>query len=241
LPVPDVKNGKNDQMLIYKSTIDYHYSKGENTVDNFQKISIPVAKNVSLELFLVSLEYYKTDTIVRDLRASRERNPEGFTIGDLNITTNIQILQQQRLIPDLQLSINLRTASGGHLTGARYTDAPGYYFALSSGKNFAQNKINLYAQGGFYVWQTNNIEHPQNDAYLWGIGLDIYMKKIQFINQIKGYSGYMNNGDKPIIQKLQVNYLKSEKINFSIEFEKAWRDYPNNTISFTTKLLAKRK
>ena len=51
----------------------------------------------------------------------------------------------------------------------------------------------------------------------------------------------MNNGDKPIIQKLQISYLKSEKINFSIEFEKAWRDFLCNTLSFFINLLTSRK
>ena len=74
---------------------------------------------------------------------------------------------------DIVVSANLKTASGGRLCDARYTDAASYWFDANLGRTLWKRKdvnasIRVQALAGFYCWMTNDVVNRQNDAFCYG-------------------------------------------------------------------------
>lgn len=234
LPVPEIRNGLIQKRISLESRADMHLSGGDNTFNLFAKLDVPLFNGrVALEAFMVPIEVYKMDTITRDERAVRDRDAEGVTVGDLYISTKIQLLRDHKGWPDLMLGITLRTASGGHPGNARYTDAPGYYFDLSAGKSY-RTGTNLYIRPyfmlGFYVWQTNDDLHFQNDAFLYGLGVSLYQDKYEFNLKYGGYKGYLGNGDAPMVLRANAFY-KLPKTHLKLSFQQGLQDFDYTTFS----------
>ncbi len=198
LPIPSLPQGVLPNQIEVESQIKQQVQKGERTLDGSYRLFWPFSNGrVGVEVLHIYAERYMTDTILRDERAARFRNVEGFATGDLNFSTYISLLQNSQW-PDILLRVNLRIASGSDIENARYTDLPGYHFDLSFGKNIFNTdhwNIRSYGMGGLYVWQiTRNI---QNDAILWGIGTSISYKNYGVQFEASGYHGYLNIGDRP--------------------------------------------
>jgi hypothetical protein len=85
---------------------------------------------------------------------------------------------------------------------------------------------------GLYVWQTNDDIHFQNDAFLYGVQGGMQFRNIIFEPYIKGYAGFFNNGDKPLLGGLFIHYVHGKK-KWSIQWEDGWIDFPFQTISFS--------
>ena len=52
---------------------------------------------------------------------------------------------------------------------------------------------------GFKVWQTNLDDQFQNDAFIFGLGLDVSNGSYAFQTSFRGYCGYLDNGDFPLV------------------------------------------
>lgn len=234
LPVSEIRNALIEDRISLETRADLHFSKGDNTQNLFFKLKYPFWEGrLALEIYAVPVEFYKMDTLTRDERISRDRDGEGYAVGDLYFGTLIQIVKGHKTWPDLLLGITLRTASGGNLGGARYTDAPGYYFDLSAGKTFfSDKKVSLrpYAMLGFYVWQTNRDDWRQNDALLYGLGLSLFNQKFECNAKYGGYKGYIGNGDAPMVFRANVIY-KLPKTHFKLAFQQGLQDFDYSTIS----------
>jgi hypothetical protein len=231
LPVPQVKQGTMPESS-FKLAYDVH-TGAENTQNVFTELHVPLfSERVGLNFQLVPFEYYSMDTIIRDLRLARERDGEGTSVGDLYIGTYIQLIKDHRYLPDVLLTINLRTASGNNLGATRYTDSPGYFFDMSFGKNIKFGNeafiksIRPYAMGGLYVYQTNRTDYPQNDCFLYGFGTDVSFNKLVLIQSFSGYSGYINNGDSPFIYRAGLRTKFKRKVNYEFRFQKGINDFP---------------
>ena len=134
----------------------------------------------------------------------------------------------------MMVGLTCRTASGTDRENSRFTDAPGYHFDLSIGDAYRigsgfLRQIRWYAELGFLCWQTNLDNYPQNDALLYGCGIDFDFKKL-FINQsIRGYSGYMQNGDQPIVYRADLGFKFGEAA-FLLGYEVGFRDFPFRSV-----------
>ena len=230
LPVPEIKNGLVDTAASVNISFDHFIHKGDKTQDFYVKGTLPLFDNrISLDLSAVPLEWYEMDTITRDLRAVRTRSGKGSAGGDIYFSTCVQVIKNKKHLPDMLLRIALKTASGTHLRDARFTDAPGYNIDMSFGKSiFPKNKfireIRFFADGGLYAYQTYDIQNLQNDCLLFGGGVTLNSNKFSWTNVIGGYSGYLNNGDKPIVFRSEFRILN--KLNdFSISYENGLQDY----------------
>lgn len=212
LMVPEVENGRIDSNASLKISYDYYYSKGDQTQDFFLKAVLPLFNNrMSVGLSVVPLEFYKMDTITRDIRAARTRSGEGSAGGDIYINTLFQIIKEKRSLPDIVLRMSFRTASGTHLRDARYTDAPGYYTDLSFGKTILNNSsynLRIYADAGLYVYQTYYLRNLQNDCIYYGGGVALNTSSISWMNHLAGYYGYMNIGDRPLVYTSELRLLQ---------------------------------
>lgn len=235
LPVPDITKGGLDSTIQFETGGDVHFSTGDHTQDFFVRGYLPISDGkVALSIEVIPVEWFKTDTITRDMRASRGKSGIGKAGGDIYITTYLQILKQHLSLPDLALRIALRTASGTNLGEARYTDGPGYYFDLSGGKSWRKEsaflkEVRLYAMSGLYVYQTFDILHLQNDCFLYGVGIDFHFSQFIFSQEVSGYSGYLKNGDKPLVYRSSLQWKKNNvKLKFS--YQHSLRDFPAERI-----------
>ncbi len=238
LPVPKVKKGSLEKNTTFEMGVAGHFSKGDKTQNLIAELFIPVAEKAGLELFMVPVEHYKMDTITRDLRYCMNRSGKGYTVGDVYISAYYQLLKEKNYYPDVLLSVNLKTASGNNIYNARYTDTPGYYFDLSFGKRIYKNEtkqkhIKIYGMVGFYCYQTYDRNHRQNDAPHFGVGIELKYKNLFIDNNFGGYYGYLNNGDRPLVDRLSFIYKPDKKLNFKLLVQYGLHDFKYTSIQIS--------
>jgi hypothetical protein len=89
--------------------------------------------------------------------------------------------------------------------------------------------VRWYAELGFYSWQTYIDNYPQNDALLFGAGIDFEFRDF-FVNQtLGGYTGYMDNGDAPVVYRIDLG-IKMGTAALILGYEKGIRDFPFQSI-----------
>lgn len=219
LPVPEVKRGFLTSETELELTASSHFHSGDPTQDLSGRAYIPFAKGkIAVEMYGVIIEYYNYTDEIRDERVSRDKDGTGTAFGDLYFSTLIQ-LSKDRNFPNTMLRATLKTASGSNLAGARYADAPGYFFDVSMSKDFQNEGTFLFrpfVMLGFYSWQTNDEFILQNDAFLYGLGADIEKNDWRFTSSWSGYYGYKNNGDRP----MQLNFdLRKDYAKIAVKFQ----------------------
>lgn len=234
LPVPEIQKGIAGDKAFIEFAADGHFSKGDKTQNLFTKLYYPIVPGiVAIEGYVVPIEHYSMDTITRDERASRDRDGKGIAGGDIYFGTIVQLVKNKKF-PDMALRFSMRTASGTNVSAARYTDAPGYFFDLSIGKEYKSarnelNKIRWYAMLGFYCFQTNKLEYLQDDTFLYGAGIDFSSSNIVISCNAGGYYGYVNDDDRPLVVRLQLT-KNTKKHSFGIKFQSGLNDYPYNSV-----------
>ncbi len=236
LPVPAIKQG----IILQNFTMDIggegHFSTGDKTTNLYTDIFIPVCKSrAGINLTWIPVEYYQMDTLTRDERRARDYDGKGFATGDLIIGTYIRILKERDRLPGILLTINLKAATGSNMEGARYADSPGYHFDLSFGKSFPVKKqhltyFRLYGMMGLYVYQTHYDKNYQNDAFLYGGGINLGWKKFIIENQLGGYIGYIGDGDRPVVYRLKIRSNRDARLNYALLFQQGIHDFDYSTI-----------
>lgn len=235
LPVPVVGNGRPDSLFQFQLLGGGHFSSGDNTLDGIVRFIAPFCDGrVALSAYVVPLEFYAMDTVTRDLRAARDRDGVGHAGGDIHFSTCVQLLRERQRIPDIALEIAVRTASGTQLGAARYTDAPGYHMAVSAGKSYLigkgkRNSLRAYLMSGFYSYQTYTIRHLQNDCFLYGTGVDFRRQNLIWSNQLAGYSGYLNDGDHPLVYRTSCRRI-GKNVDVLLELQFGLRDYSYRSV-----------
>lgn len=230
LPVPQIRNAKIRDHVTFEHANNYYYQPGDETADLNLKFIYPFHKDIQVEARMVPVEYFHiSDTLIRDKRAIRHKNPEGTAVGDLTISTYMQILERENW-PDIVFGFSFRTASGSDLSMARYTDTPGYHFDLSFGDSFKVKsswirKIRIYGMTGFYAYQTYGPFHNQNDAILYGLGFNTVLPNWTLKNRFGGYYGYLGNGDRPAIYRLEIA-LRKKYYQWFVRYQKGINDFP---------------
>ncbi|MCF8298328.1 MAG: hypothetical protein K9J13_12350, partial [Saprospiraceae bacterium] len=238
LPVPEIANGKIKDKLEFENGLYQHFSKGDYTANCFSHLSIPIEEKVVIESYMVPVEYFKFDTLIRDKRATREIDGEGFASGDVYFGTRIQIIENHKKLPDIALGLSFKTASGSQLRNARYTDTPGYFFDLSFGKDLKTNKklfenLRVYGVLGFYSWQTYMENNQQNDAILYGGGFEMEFSKLKINNSLGGYYGYLNNGDRPMVYHFDLLTSIHNSFMYKLSYQYGINDFPYQTVGLS--------
>ncbi|MCL1821989.1 MAG: hypothetical protein FWG22_04115 [Prolixibacteraceae bacterium] len=235
LPVPEMKKG----LIPLKSEISisasHHSHSGDPTQDLSAKIFLPFANGrIAIEVYGVFYEKYGYTETVRNERFSRNRTGIGTAEGDLYFSTMIQICRD-RIFPNTLVRMAGRTASGSDFYAARFSDAPGYFFDISMSKDIFLGHnfmIKPFGVAGFYIWQTNSDQYLQNDAFLYGVGMDIKIHNFLLSGNFSGYNGYINNKDRP---QLVTGSIRYDWSNFALSFEylHGLRDWEYRTVRFT--------
>lgn len=234
LPVPEIRNGFINPNAYLSLSGNYQFSDFDKTYNPHFKVSLPIADGkVSIEVWSPFYEYFVNDTLSLIERKAREISPTGKSGGDIYIATLIQVLKNHEYLPDMLISINLKTASGNNLEMLRHTDTPGYYFDLSLGKSFLlSEKYSLRPFGliGFYVYQTHQVMGLQNDALLWGGGLSFFSPRVEFTGSLGGYHGYFNQGDRPVVVRISSSIKLINNFFCTINFQNGINDFPYKSI-----------
>jgi len=251
LTIPYTQKGIVKDRYEFHIGFNGHFSKGDNTQDIYLRLYYPVLKNtVAIELYGVPVEHYDLDEKTSIERRIRHRKGEGFASGDLYFSTIVQILRKDKYF-DLAFRMACKTASGGKLSDARFTDAPAYFFDLSAGKDIIfQNKwldeMCLHTMAGFYSWQMNLPNNQQNDAFLYGAGLDMIFKSFRWDNSIEGYLGYFGKrliiagdptemvrfNDRPMIFRTQL-VRTAKLLDLILGYQKGINNFKFQTINLS--------
>jgi hypothetical protein len=209
-PVPELRSGRIDTRWEMEVRGEYHYYTGDKTKDLYTRLFIPIANGrAGVELSGVIMEDYLMTRETQEERHAVDFHPPIRCFGDLIVCSFYQILESSKWC-DIMAGAGLKTASGGRLCDARYTDAATYWFDLTAGRNLFQNSektasIRLQGMLGFYCWMTNDMKHRQNDAILYGYGLGGNYKNISLTVDYSGFYGYENNGDRPVVLRTKLN------------------------------------
>jgi hypothetical protein len=240
LPVPEINNGRLTSTTTLTVAAEGHFSRGDDTQNAYLDLQLPLfSDRVSLRAQYVPLEHYHMTTATRDERAARDFDGRGWASGDLYLSTYIQLLRDHARWPDVLLTINLRTATGNKLSAARYTDTPGYFFDVSAGKTHTVAKTGLrslrpHALLGFYVWQTYYDNHFQNDAFLYGLGVDLTFGGLALTPSLGGYAGYLGEGDKPLVTRLDLRTTNERRLNLALRLQHGLHDFPYTSMRVGT-------
>ena len=198
-----------------------YFTKGEFTVNPFISVNIPFGKFASLRLSGVPIEYFETS---HELKTERKIFWLGYydktAAGDLDILFTGKLKSK----PAMALQIGLKTATGGRLDIARFTDSPQYFFnySISAGTR----RTMFHGSTGFTAWQTLDGDHPQNDGWIFSFAADHDLGKNWRIKpELYGIIAYLKDGDRPLIAKLAVTH-KFKKGNLIIECVRGINDFP---------------
>lgn len=240
LPVPRLERGMIDSTSRLDISARTHWSRGDDTQDlllRYQHAFIPGRIAVAAEWMAV--EHYVTDTTTRDERFSRERDGKGISAGDLNISTMFRLLPEEGRRWGVVFRVNLRTASGDNLKGARHTDAPGYHFDLSTGRWFtlsATTRLRLHATAGFLAYQTNRNDYYQNDCLLYGGGILLSHHRLTVGTELAGYSGYLHMKDDPLLWRTHVA-LSGRGVEHRLMVQQGLNDWMWTSVAYTASIV----
>jgi hypothetical protein len=238
LPVPRITNGSIDSSFSIAATGQLHYSKGDNTQNiNIYANYCLVKDRISFDMAWVPYERYTMSTAIKEKRHvfSQFYNDQEAA-GEIHLNTNIQLLNKWRQHIQLALRIGYRFPSGSGFGAARYTDGPGYYFDLSAGKNIGHTPLKWVGMLGFYTWQIESAEHNQDDAFLFGSGLEYNKRLLRLQAYVAGYLGYLkNSGDKPIVFRLQAE-KRFNRLSALLSFQHGLHDFEFTSVEAGAKL-----
>lgn len=234
LPVPLIGTGSIDTTTYIGISGNLHFSSGDNT-QNFRLFTnYCLAKNlVAIDIAWIPIEHYTLSNAIKEKRhVFSEFYNDKLTRGDVYLNTNIQIMNKWRKYIQLGIRIGFRFPSGGGFGAARYIDAPGYYFDLSYGKNLNNESLKWIGMLGFYVWQIESDRFNQNDAFLFGNGIEWTKNNLKLQASINGYLGWMDGrGDKPIV--FRTNFQKRfKKISLIGGFQQGLHDFNYSSFEF---------
>lgn len=213
----------------------YHSNLGERAWDIFSKLSLPLGDRASLRFQMNPVEYFQMDTMLRNERFARDQDPNGYASGDLLVEFNALVISSKK--SQLLFNLGLKTASGSQFRNARYTDSPAYYFNLSYHRYISihpEITIDFGTLMGLYVWQTYMINNRQNDAFLAAFSCKLNYKKISLVNDVRGFIGYLGNGDSPLLYSIKLSKIIS-RYELFIRKQFNLHDYPYKSIQLGLK------
>lgn len=217
-------------------------TRGDHTTDLTLKTIIPLfTSRANLSIWLPVMEWYRhSDRYLADCGVEppyTEKARRGTLTGDVYVTTDIQIFEEKRLVPDVTIRAGLKTASGGRSSVARYYDCPGYFFDLAVGKTFTLSqaldlRLRAAASAGFLCWQTAKAQ--QNDAVMYGVKLGVAMRRVSLSATFAGYCGWEHLAttppelarDHPMSIRTRLSWAPRPRWRFFGQYEHGFADYP---------------
>ncbi|MBO7495305.1 MAG: hypothetical protein J6T98_02025 [Salinivirgaceae bacterium] len=241
--VPEMLDGRVQTTLRAELATDYFKGfRGDRTVDAAFKLNVPLwTDRVNLSVWMPAMEWYRnTDESLAACRVQDENIEDarsGHLAGDVYVSTDMQILRESDIIPDLVLRAALKTASGFESFHARYYDSPGYFFDISVGKSVAvgqsekwKHRLRAALTTGFLCWQTDL--GRQNDATQFGVMGKWENTFFSLSVSLAGYSGWEHNNQNGELAHDRPTVLRSDlvchfgQLDAVAVYQYGLRDYP---------------
>jgi hypothetical protein len=226
LPVPSLHSPLRDTSSWFSGSLAAFHHQEEYTISSFLGLSWRPADWLRLNINVIPLEYFQTS---HQLKEERKVFWEGYDNhiagGDFYVESLIRIPPRWLAGLKTELRIGLKTASGTHLGAARFTDTPGYYVDLSSIWLLSRHHA-LEIMLGFLAYQTYEIRSRQNDCVLWGIGHSFSLKSWQLYHSLRGYNGYIRNGDAPVVYEAEISRYAYKRWEWFLKAGLGLQDYP---------------
>lgn len=233
LPVPQVGNGRIDSNSYIGVSGAFHFMEGDHTQNIVINGHLAVVKDVvGVELTWIPWERYNMSTALKEKRhVYYEFWNDKKAAGDLLLNTNFRLLKKWAPVMDLILQVGYRMPSGTDYGSARYSDGPGYHFAINMGKPLNKTKtLKLTAMTGFLVWQIESDIFKQDDAFLFGAGFEYRKKNFSLQTNVAGYLGYLEKqGDKPVIFRARAEQ-QLKKMKLVLGFQQGLNDFEYSSV-----------
>lgn len=226
LPVPSLTSGVADSNHSVSVLAAGHFMPGDATYNTVIRGNYCVMKKkISIDAMWVPVEFFKMRHAVKEERhVFYLAYNSSRAMGDIHLNFNIQLLDQDKYKNTLGARFGYRYPTSTNVEAARMTDAPGYFFDISTAGAFSKTSRWKYMlMGGFLVWQLNN-DMPQNDALLFGAGVEYNNKQFQFQTYVAGYSGYLGDGDKPVVARIKIGTVK-QGFNWQLQLQQGMHDF----------------
>lgn len=225
LPIPDLPSGRAPLQHSLSLEGQSHFQTGDRTFNPvLSAVYAAVPGKIGFELQFLPIEFFQTSHEVKTIRhVFHTFYHTRHATGDTYLQSYLQLLTHEKDFADLLLRVGYRFPTSNQVGAARFTDTPGYYFDLSTGIPLS-TIIRLQAMTGFYVWQTNDPQHAQNDAFLWGAGCTFSPAVWSLNAHVRSYLGYLKNGDDPIVAALRVS-RQSGALSWHLQLQHGLHDY----------------
>lgn len=230
LPIPELVNGKTPERSLIAMEGQAHFSRGDQTLNPWLRAMYSVTPGkIALELLWIPVEYAHVSHAVKtERRVFHHFYDRRWATGDVYVQTYLQLMRQEKRGLDLMLRMSSRLPASNMQGAARFTDAPGYSMDLSAGSNLSRH-WRIMGMAGLYVWQTNQDDQFQNDAFLFGAGTAWTGGPWQLELGCRGYLGYMGAGDDPIALSIQGGYT-AKRWGWKLGLQQGFRDLRYATV-----------
>lgn len=232
LSVPYTTNGSIDNSSWVSGSLQLHSRTGEKAQSIVLGGNISLVKDlIAFTLSYIPAEYYTmSDSLKRERHVYYEFWNDKKARGDLLMNMNIRLLKKWEKKIQLALRIGFRYPSSNGFASARFTDNMGYWFDVSAGKPLGNSGFKWIGMLGFYCWQIDRNDLRQDDAFLFGTGLEYQKKDWKFETTVSGYLGYLEKeGDKPVVYRAGLE-KKFNKNALLVRFQQGLQDFKYTTI-----------
>lgn len=226
LSVPMINNGSIDSLTSLGATLNLHFSNGDNTQNAMFYGNYSTKHNtISIDAQFVPFEMFQMTKAKKEERnVYYKEYYKTNTVGDVIVNTNAQIFKKWQKTILLNIRVGVRMASGGAQGAARYIDCPAYWIDLGWGKYFRNRNFKWIGMGGFMAWQTNNDVERQDDAFIFGSGIEHNNNDLRWQAYVAGFLGYRHNGDKPVVFRLNFEKKKKNTV-YIFRFQQGLHDF----------------
>lgn len=231
LPVPQVGNGSLDSNYWVAMTGQFHSRPGETSQSIVLYCNLPLVKDViTLDVSYLPVEFYRmSDSLKRERHVYYEFYNDKTAGGDVYLNLNIKLFKKWEKKIQLAFRAGYRYPASSGFGASRFTDDMGYYLDLSAGKPLGMKGWKLIGMAGFYCWQIDRNDLRQDDAFLFGGGVEMKRNNWQFQTTFSGYLGYLEDqGDKPILYRASLE-KKFSKTAFLLKFQQGLHDFKYTT------------
>lgn len=237
LAVPLISNGSIDTANSIGIAGQFHFAKGDNTQNiNLYGNYCLVKDVISVEISYIPVEFNNMSDAVKRFRHVYYKNYyDKRTRGDVMLYSTVNIFNKWRKKIQLALRMGYRLPSSSDFASARFIDGMGYSVDISAAKPFNTVPLKWVAMAGIYIWQIEVDDLRQNDAFLFGSGLEWNKNGWRIQSYAAGYLGYMKkSGDKPIIFRTTAE-KRINKTSLLLRFQQGIKDYDFTSVELGAK------
>lgn len=233
LPVYEISDARIPKETRFRSSGNHFFGFGDRTTSLDFKVIIPLLpERISFEATHLAVEFWEVTREVYDYRSMMGDKLKGVSWGEIFCQTNVSLIKERAKIPSFVLSGGFKTATGTGFSQRRNYDSPGYFFTLEIGHSYYPDyrflkEVRMVGYLGFLCWQTTT--NAQNDAFTYGGKIVLRNRLFDFQNGLSGYSGWIANGDTPLVFSSRITWKRTKCMLFS-EYQYGINDFPYQNI-----------